>query len=266
MMSVVDWLASLSLGPLAFVLTFGMAGFALLGLWLVERWVMPRLNLGYDDAYYAAALVQSAMLLYGLIAALTAVGVWQRYSDVSGIVSAEATAIAGLWRDLGGYPEGTRDATRAILKDYTEQVMEVAWPKQRDGIVPHEGVDWMDRLQTEIFAFEPVTASQEIIHAEVVDSFNELVQERRQRLDSVQGGLPSVLWWVLLPGAFICLGLCTLFHVHNLWFKGVLLTGLSVFMAMVLFVIVSLDKPYAGPHGVTADSYRLVYEHYMQRG
>ena len=34
------------------------------------------------------------MLLYGLIAALTAVGVWLRYAQVSDIVSSQATAIA----------------------------------------------------------------------------------------------------------------------------------------------------------------------------
>jgi hypothetical protein len=42
------------------------------------------------------------MLLYGPIAALTAVGVWQRYSRVSHVVSGKATAIASLWRDLDG--------------------------------------------------------------------------------------------------------------------------------------------------------------------
>ena len=56
-----------------------------LPLWLLAAvlnvWLMAFALGGY--AYYAAALVQSAMLLYGLVAALTAVGVWARYSQVS---------------------------------------------------------------------------------------------------------------------------------------------------------------------------------------
>lgn len=116
---------------------------ALAGLWIARRWVLPRLRLVYDDAYYAAALVQSAMLLYSLIAALTAVGVWQRYSDVSNVVSAEATAISSLWRDLGGYPRPLRDEAREILRGYIEQIIRGAWPQQRQGRIPREGVAWM---------------------------------------------------------------------------------------------------------------------------
>ena len=263
MMTIVDWLVVLPLWGLAFVLTAGLTGFALVGLWVMERWVMPRLRLMYDDAYYAAALVQSAMLLYSLIAALTAIGVWQRYADVSSIVSAEATAITTLWRDIGGYPPEVRDPARAVLEGYTKQVIEEAWPLQREGIVPKGGVEWMDQLQAVLFAFEPRTEGQKVIHGETLRSFNLLVHERRQRLDSVQGGLPSVLWWVLLPGAFLCLGLCLFFHVNDVRFKAVLLVGVATFMAMVLFVIVSMDRPYSGPHGVTADSYQLIYDHHM---
>ena len=263
MMAIVDWLVVLPLWGLAFVLTAALTGFALVGLWGMERWVMPRLKLMYDDAYYAAALVQSAMLLYSLIAALTAVGVWQRYTNVSQVVSAEATAITNLWRDIGGYPPEVRDPARAVLEGYTKQVIEEAWPLQREGIVPKGGVEWMNRLQAVMFPFEPATEGQKLIHAEALHSFNVLVQERRQRLDSVEGGLPGVMWWVLLPGAFLCLTLCVFFHVNDRRFKAILLLGVSTFMAMVLFVIVSMDHPYTGPHGVTADSYQLIYDHHM---
>jgi hypothetical protein len=210
-------------------------------------------------------MVQAAMLLYGLIAALTAVGVWQRYSHVSDTVSAESAAIASLWRDLGGYPEPLRDSTREILRGYTEQIIRDAWPRQRRGEIPREGVEFMDRLQAQIFKFEPVTESQKILHAETVGAFNQLVQQRRLRLDSVQGGLPGVFWWVLLPGAVGCIGLSLFFHLNNAWFQAVLLVGLAGFLALVLFIIIALDRPFSGDTGIKPDSYQLVLEQYMQR-
>jgi hypothetical protein len=263
-MWIVDFLIGLPLWLLAVVLNVWLMGTALAGLWAVRRWVLPRLRLGYDDAYVAAAVVQSAMLLYSLIAALTAVGVWQKYSDVSSIVSAEATAITSLWRDLGGYPPPVRDATRDILRGYTGQIINDAWPQQRKRQVPKEGVEWMDRLQGQLYAFEPKTESQKILHAETVRGFNQLVQQRRQRLDSVQAGLPGVFWCVLLPGAVGCLLLFTLFNVNNPRFHTILLLGLAGFMAMVLFVIVALDRPFSGDMGITADSYQLIYDHHMK--
>jgi Protein of unknown function (DUF4239) len=262
---MIDFLFSMPSWLLALVLNVWLMSLVVVGLWIVRRHVLPRIRLGYDDAYFAAAVVQSAMLLYSLIAALTAVGVWQRYSQVSDVVSGEATAIASLWRDLGGYPQPLRDESRDILRGYTEQIIRDAWPQQRKGHIPHEGVVWMDRLQAHLFRFEPAMESQKILHAETLRSFNELVQKRRQRLDAVQSALPGVLWFVLLPGAMGCIIMCMFFHVANAHFQAVLLLGLAGFLAMVLFVIIALDRPFSGQNGITADSYQLMYNHHMKK-
>ena len=260
-----DFLFALPLWLLAVVLNLWLMGFALGVLWIARRWILPRLGLRYDDAYYAAPLVQSAMLLYSLVAALTAVGVWTRYSQVSDVVSSEATAIASLWRDLGGYPQPVRDATQDLLRGYTEQVIHGAWPQQRRGQIPREGVEWMDRLQAQLYAFEPRTESQKILHAETLHAFNHLVQQRRQRLDAVQAGLPGVLWFVLLPGAMACIVLCTLFHVDNARFQAILLVAVAGFLAMVLYVIIALDRPFVGDMGIGAESYQLIFDHHMRK-
>ena len=91
---MIDFLASLPLWLLAFVLNLVLMGFAAGGLWVARRWVVPWMNLQYHDAYVGAVVVQSVMVLYCLIAALTTVGVWTKYSQVADVVSAEATAIA----------------------------------------------------------------------------------------------------------------------------------------------------------------------------
>jgi hypothetical protein len=37
------------------------------------------------------------------------------------------------------------------------------------------------------------------------------------------------------------------------------------FLAMVLFVIIALDRPFVGDMGITAESYQLIYDHHMKR-
>ena len=109
--------------------------------------MLPRLHINTNAAlFYGAAVMQSAMVLYGLVAALTAVSVWTRHSQVSDTVSSEATAIASLWRDLGGYPQRERDSMREVLRGYTNQIIQEAWPEQRQGRIPRAGVEWMDRF------------------------------------------------------------------------------------------------------------------------
>lgn len=262
---MIDFLFSLPLWLLGVMLNAWLIGFGLVGLWVARRRVLPALHLRYDDAYFGAAVVQSAMLLYGLVAALTAVGVWQRHSQAAETVSGEATAIATLWRDLGSYPQPQRDLMQGILRGYTEQVINDAWPQLRRGQIPREGVEWMDRLQAQLYTFEPVTEGQKILHAETVSAFNHLIQQRRQRLDAAQTRLPTVLWWVLLPGALGCMALCLFFHLESIRFHIILLVGLAMFLAMVLFVIFALDRPLTGDMAIGPDSYQLIYEHHMKK-
>lgn len=44
----------------------------------------------------------------------------------------EATAIAILWRDLGGYPQRERDSMREVLRGYTKQIIEEASRRDTD--------------------------------------------------------------------------------------------------------------------------------------
>jgi hypothetical protein len=262
---VIDFLLSLPLWGLAIVLNVWLMAFSLASLWVLRRKWLPKLQLDNDASlFYGAAVMQSAFVLYGLVAALTAVSVWTRHGQVSDTVSMEATAVASLWRDLGGYPKPQRDAMRGVLKGYTEQIVREAWPEQRAGRVPRMGTEWLDRFQAQLFAFEPQTEGQKILHGQTLSAYNRLTDARRQRLDAVNTGLPTVMWFVLLPGAMGCLLLSLFFPVQDGRFHAVLVTGLAGFVAMVLFVIVSLDRPYQGAMAVSPDSYQLVHDQLMR--
>jgi Protein of unknown function (DUF4239) len=241
-------------------------GFVLVSLAVLRRWVLPRLLLNSNATlFFGAAVMQSAMMLYGLIAALTAVSVWTKHSQVSDTVSGEATAIASLWRDLGGYPPRERDSMRETLRGYTNQIIEEAWPEQRQGRIPRAGVEWMDRFVGQLLVFEPTTEGQKLLHAETLASFNRMHEARRQRLDAVGSRLPGVMWVVLLPGAMGCLFLSLLFPIEDVRSQAILSLSLAGFVAMVLFVIVSLDRPFQGAMAIAPDSYQLVHDQLMKK-
>ncbi len=262
-MVMIEFLERLPLWLLAIVLNAWLMGFVLVGLWLFRRHVLPLLQINSNNAHYVAPLMQSSVLLYGLIAALTAVGAWTRYSNVSSIVSAEATAITTLWRDLGGYPAPLDSSMRDVLRGYTDQVINGAWPQLKRGQIPSEGVEWMDRLQSLLYTFEPATEGQKILHAETLRGFNGLVEQRRQRLDAAQGGLPGVLWFVLLGGAIAGLTLGLFYYVENARLQACMLLGFAASLSMLLLVIFALDTPFTGEISIGPDSYQLIYDQHM---
>ncbi|HEV7476057.1 MAG TPA: DUF4239 domain-containing protein [Pyrinomonadaceae bacterium] len=239
--------------------------FAVVGLMLVRRRVLPRLRVEGADSEFTGAMLQSVMVFYGLAVALIAVTVFQTYSDTSKIVTGEATALNALYRDVTSYPEPIRTDLQKLLSDYTDQVVNGAWPLMRQGKIPTAGLEYMSRFQAMLNKFEPATEGQKILHAETLRAYNQLIQSRRQRLDAVGTGLPGVMWAVIVIGAFISLSASFFFKVEDarLHIAEVLL--LAVFIGLVIFMILALDRPFRGDLGIRADPYQLVYDQLMKK-
>src|SRR6266566_1581071 len=121
--------------------------YAIVGLSFVRRYVLTRLRSQDSYSDFTGAMLQSVMVFYGLAVALIAVSVWQTYSDVSQVVSQEATALAAIYRDVSSYPEPARSQLQSELREYTRYVIEEAWPLQQRGQVPRGGVERMNRFQ-----------------------------------------------------------------------------------------------------------------------
>jgi hypothetical protein len=107
--------------------------FAIGGLLLVRRRVLPHLRIHDEDAHFSAAMVHSVMVFYGLALALIAVHVFETYADVSKIISQEATALAVLYRDVSTYPEPIRPQLQKQVRDYVEYIIHEAWPLRQRG-------------------------------------------------------------------------------------------------------------------------------------
>src|SRR5262245_36514749 len=102
------------------VLVGGLAGFSLVGQRVSRRWVMPRLQMGSHESEYPSMIIHSVLVFYALVAALVAVTVWERHTLVDERAANEASTVASVWRDLGGYPSPLRENLRDRLRQYTE--------------------------------------------------------------------------------------------------------------------------------------------------
>ena len=239
--------------------------YGVFGLLFVRRRVLPRLSMHVADSEFTGAIVQCVMVFYGLACALIAVTVFQTYSDVSKIVSQEATSIAALYRDVTGYPEPVRHMLQEELRAYTDQVIHEAWPLQHRGELPRAGVAYMDRFQSTLIAFEPSTEGQKLLHAETLRAYNTMIVARRLRVDAGDTGLPGVMWAVILVGGLISLSAAFFFKVEDPRLHAILVTLLATFMGLVVFMILSLDRPYRGDLAISSASYELVYDQLMKR-
>jgi len=247
------------------LLIVGLLGlFAVTGMALVRRHILPLLRIPATDSEFTGAMVQAVMVFYGLAVALIAVNVFETYSDVSKIVSQEAAALAGLYRDASGYPEPVRPQLQKELRDYAQFVIHTAWPAQQRGRVETGGVEMMNRFQKTLIAFEPVTEGQILLHGEALRAYNRLIEVRRLRLDAAHTGLPSMMWVVIVLGAIISLSSSFFFKVEDGRLHGILVKLLAAFMGLIIFMIFALDHPFRGELGVSPEPYQLIYDQLMK--
>ena len=238
--------------------------FAVAGLLVVRRHVLPRLRIQVADSEFAGAMLQSVMVFYGLAVALMAVNVSQTYSDVSKIVTGEASALNAIYRDVTSYPLPIRLELQQELRAYTDQVIHEAWPLQQRGKIPTAGIAHMSRFQLVLDTFEPVTEGQKLLHGETLRAYNLLIQARRLRLDAASTSLPAVMWGVIVAGAFIGLSASFFFRVEDARLQAIQVLLLATFIGLVIFMIFALDRPFRGDLGLRPDAYQLIYDQLMK--
>jgi len=238
--------------------------YAALGLMVVRRLVLPRLRIQEGDAEFSSGMVQAVMVFYGLALALIAMNVWQTYNNTAQLVSQEAAAIGGLYRDVSGYPEPARSRLQKELRDYTDYVIHEAWPLQQRGQIPTGGNENVTRFQNILLDFEPVTERQKLLHSETLRAFNHTIESRRLRIDAAGTQLPGILWLTIIVGALISLGSSFFFKIEDARVHGIQVVLLAAFVGMVIFMVMALDRPFIGDLGLKPDSYQIVYDHLMK--
>lgn len=247
------------MGP---AIVVALVSISLLGLNWFRKHRMPRLKFG-DDGDFGAAMVASIFVFYGLATALTAVQVWEAYEHVKQVNKDEAALIGVLYRNVSGYPEPIRTALREDLREYTDNIIHEAWPLQRKGVIPSEGVHRMDVFQSKLVSFEPANKAQEILALETLASYSRMLEVRRMRIDSVQRQLPGILWLVIVLGALISMVSTFYFPVTDPHIHRVQVSLLATFIGLIIFMIMALDRPYRGDLGLTPKPYKVMYEQLM---
>ncbi len=256
------WIYDYSTELMAVLFTLSFAAVSIVGLMLFRglchRWLHrdPRVNemVGFSMASFS--------MLYGLLLGLLAVAAYQGFSATSDLVAKEASILSALYRVSGALPEPAGSELQGQLRDYTREVIDRSWPAQRQGIVPAGASPLVAAFLDRLYRFEPATMREQTVQAEAMTLANEMVQVRQSRLLGVDGGIPPVLWWVVLAGAFV--------NVFLMWMLDmarrthVILTSLvGGFLGLVIFLVAAMDYPFRGEVSVSADAFEAVYRTLM---
>jgi hypothetical protein len=239
---------------------------SMVGLLSARRWGGRRGIHALVDNGAVGWIFSGTLVIYAIAIGLITVETWGNASEGARAASREASAIAALYRDLGGYPRPLAGDLKETLVGYTHYVIEKAWPAQRRGELPHGGSDLLTRLRRAMFAFEPATDGQRAIHAEALRAFNHLIETRQARLEAIDLAVPGSLWAVVLAGAVLCILASYVFSMESVGLHAFMVGLLAAMIGLLVFFIVKTDRPYLGRSGLAPTAYEIVLHDEMGRG
>lgn len=253
------WVYDLPAASVALLLAVAFVGFTWLGIIFIRPFLrlLLRPQAGLNDL--VGYILSSHCAFFGLLLGLLAVAAYQNLTDVDKTVSREAGLLRSIYRSVADYPEPVRAEALPLIREYTRFVIEDAWPLQRRGIISGDGVARMNAIQSKLFAFEPTTKAQEIMHGQTIAQFFQMAEVRRTRVQAVDAGVPYILWYVVGIGLLITVALIWMLDMRLV--PHLLLGGLlALFLSTVICLIVVMDKPLRGEVGIGADAYKAVLD------
>lgn len=217
------------------------------GLMLLTRYRYgaDRLKENNEVAGFKYAVVG---VLYAVLLAFVVIAVWEDYSATEDSVRDEAKAAIDLYRVAQALPDNG-NAIQTAVRTYTKSVYDHSWDSMALGGRSDVVGGNLRALNEAILELEPDNAKEQVLFEHALDLLTLITDSRNERLDSANGSVPGVLWFVLIVGGMITLGYPAFFASSNLDAQILMTGSLAALLALTLFLGIAFDFPFTGdPH------------------
>jgi uncharacterized membrane protein len=234
----------------AILLSVGAALYSI-GLMLVARAVygVDRLSLNNEVAGFKFAVIG---VFYAVMLAFVVIAVWENFRKTEDAVRDEAKAVVDLHRITFALPVEGGAEIRKHLVAYTNDVREYEWRTMALG-EPNDAVERdLDQLSRAIFAVSPTTSQELVLYQDALRLLAVMTDNRNERLDSSDGSMPLILWFVLIVGGLITLGYPAFFGSTNKMAQILMTAALAELVALALLLGLAFDYPFTGDARISA--------------
>jgi hypothetical protein len=250
------------------LIVFGACLAAVAGLAVVQRVVPASVRMEQNDV---AGFIYAVLgVIYAVLLALVVIATWEEFGRARVTAETEANALAEIFWLAHALPEPEGRELQELCRSYAEEVVNVGWPLMEQGRTPslersqETSAAWVliDDIRATIQAYEPHTVAGEQLYAEGLDQIQRLADARRTRLVVAEEGLPTVLWVVLIVGGIVVVGFAYLFGMQSTTAHALMVAALAGVIALVLYTIAAMDRPFTGGARISPEAMELVLERF----
>ncbi|MFH8291885.1 DUF4239 domain-containing protein [Streptomyces sp. NPDC018059] len=246
------------------VLTLAMA--AACGVVLVVTLLRHRrTGADYDASETPDVIEYMTMMIgvvYAIVLGLAIAGVWEARGAAQEHVRVEAQALHEVSERARVYPEDVRNRIRADVHTYVSHVVTKEWDTMKSkGELTDRGADLLARIRHDVTDYEPKSDFEAQAYQPLVDEVAAADDARSSRADSVGATMPGVVWFGLIIGGLVTIGMIFALQIRRTP-RELLLAGLfSALFAFLLFLIWDFDAPYSRGIAATAEPFRALFPH-----
>jgi hypothetical protein len=192
-------------------------------------------------------------VVYAIVLGLAIAGVWEARSAAEDHVQAEAVALHEISERVRVYPPDVRDRIREDVNAYVGHVVTTEWKSMADdGQVTERGTELLDKVRADVTDYEPRSDFEAQAYQPLVDQVAAADQARISRSESTGATMPGVVWFGLIAGAVVTIGMVFALQIRRTTRELVLAGLFSALIAFLLFLIWDFDAPYS--RGVAAST------------
>lgn len=242
------------------IMVFLAVAFSIIGLWIVWRFV-PRQTFKSDN-HVTGAIFEAIALAYTVLLAFVVVISWQNFDKAKEHVVTEANCLVSLYRDSAAFAKPFESDVRSLIKEYVDIVINEEWTSLGRGEESVKAKNILRNLWALYTSYEPKTDKEKIFFAESVRKLNDLREMRRLRIIDSRAGVHPVLWFILIVGAITTIGFAFFFGMDKFINHAVMVSALSVLIALILLTILSFEFPFTGDVRIEPEIFQQAIGHY----
>ncbi|MGW4031863.1 bestrophin-like domain [Streptomyces sp. NPDC004838] len=199
-------------------------------------------------------------VVYAIVLGLAIAGVWEARSTAQDEVRREAQALYEVTQRADVFPADYRKKLTADVDAYVSYVVHREWPRMIDGKeISDRGAELLTTVRTDVARRAPVGELEAQAYQPMLDQVSVADDARNARVESAGATLPSVVWFGLIIGALITVGLIFTMQI-GLSYRELLLAGLfSALIAFLLFLVWDFDAPFGRSGTESADAFRRLF-------
>ncbi|MEU3823170.1 hypothetical protein AB0E74_26675 [Streptomyces sp. NPDC030392] len=201
-------------------------------------------------------------VVYAIVLGLAIAGVWEGRGAAQESVRQEAQALHEVVARSEVWPAQVRQRIAADVDTYVRHVVGPEWEAMaEEGEVTARGDELLLQVRRTVASYRPADPHEAEAYQPLVDQVAAADDARSQRADTAGETMPGVVWFGLITGALVAVGLIFALQIRRT-FRELLLAGLySALIAFLLFLIWAIDAPFGRDVSATTEPFLHHFPH-----